>query len=82
MDAIVLGCTHYVFIRKAVASYAASRFTGERRLFDGNEATVRQLARVLGESDMLSCAGSGAVDFRTSGERERLEKIFYSLLKS
>ena len=81
IDAIVLGCTHYVFIKKAIAAYAASHFMGECRLFDGNEATIRQLGRVLRERDMLSPRqGKGSVEFRTSGNEARLRPIFLSLL--
>lgn len=42
IDAIVLGCTHFVFLRQAVsAAYPGIP------LIDGNEGTVQQLGRVL-----------------------------------
>lgn len=50
VDAIVLGCTHYIFIKEAISAYMKAHFTGECRLFDGNAATVRQLCRVLGRT--------------------------------
>lgn len=50
-DGIVLGCTHYIFIARAVERYFKKHFCGECRLFDGNSATVRQLGRVLEQSN-------------------------------
>ena len=36
IDGIVLGCTHYVFIRNAIRRYATMHFSGACKLFDGN----------------------------------------------
>lgn len=82
IDAIVLGCTHYVFIKEAIALYAKEHFSGECRLFDGNAATVRQLGRVLKANGLVNGAGSGAVEYHTSGDRARLEPLFRSLIKN
>ncbi len=80
IDGIVLGCTHYVFIKEAFARYAAGHFRGEVRLFDGNLATARQLQRVLEEKRLLKTEGEGAVIFETSGDLQFFEPIFSELL--
>ena len=49
VEAIVLGCTHYVFLKSAVA-----RFFPQVPLIDGNEGTVRQLKRRLEERGLLA----------------------------
>ena len=43
VDAVVLGCTHYVFLRTAVER----AFPGAQ-VIDGNDGTARQLKRLLG----------------------------------
>lgn len=82
IDAIVLGCTHYVFIRDAILSYARSHFDGECRLFDGNAATVRQLDRVLAQADIKNPAGTAHVEYHTSGDRAALLPVFNALLNA
>lgn len=42
-DAVVLGCTHYVFLKPNINQYFGQRVT----LFDGNVGTVNQLKRKL-----------------------------------
>lgn len=82
IDGIVLGCTHYIFIRNAIRRYATMHFSGACKLFDGNEATAHQLARVLKEHNMASDAGApGDVEFHTSGDPSRYRPIFDMLLR-
>jgi len=81
VDAIVLGCTHYVFIKDAFRRNAALHLKGECRLIDGNEGTVRQLGRVLEQHALKNTVGSGEVTFCTSGDYERLKPIFDMLIK-
>jgi glutamate racemase len=80
IDSIVLGCTHYVFIKDAIARYAASRFIGPVKLIDGNAATVRQLERVLIANELLNSTGNASVEFYTSGDPVRFGPLFYELL--
>ena len=75
VDAIVLGCTHYIFIKEVLAEYAQRNFLGECRFFDGNLGTVRQLARVLKSKDMLNNQQKPTVDFYTSGDEARLKPL-------
>lgn len=54
--------------------------TEAAKLFDGNEATVRQLGRVLKENGIENGSGSALIDYRTSGDRLKLEPVFLSLI--
>ena len=46
---VVLGCTHYLFARRAIRAV----FQKDVTMFDGNAGTVRQLARLLEEGGLL-----------------------------
>lgn len=78
--AIVLGCTHYVFIRDAFKRYAARHFAGDPVIMDGGAATACQLRRVLTANDLLNENGNGSVEFHTSGDPARFEPIFRDFL--
>lgn len=85
IDGIVLGCTHFPFIRGAIARYAAEHFTGPRRIYDGNAGTARQLGRVLRREGL--CAepaglpeGCERVRFYTSADVKTAEPVFRMLL--
>ena len=79
VEAIVLGCTHYVFLKKAIASVAPGV-----PLIDGNEGTVRQLIRRLDEIHMLSPQNArGGVRLYSSGGEEaiaQMEALFHAAL--
>lgn len=72
LDAVVLGCTHYVFLRRALA-----RLLPGVPLIDGNEGTARRLMSLLEQADMLCEAGEGGVTFMTSGD----ESVFIPLME-
>ncbi len=80
VGAIVLGCTHYVFLKKQLQAYAAKHFPGAR-LFDGNEGTARQLKRVLRENGLEAIREKGAVTFDSSGDVGVLKKRFDLLMR-
>lgn len=80
VDAIVLGCTHYIFIKDAFRRNAALHLKGNCRLIDGNEGTVRQLGRVLEARGLVNNKGSGSVTFCTSGDHDRIKPIFDMLI--
>ncbi len=64
VDAVVLGCTHYLYLREAVA-----RFFPDAALLDGNLGTARQLERLLGERNLLRAdAHEGTLTLETSGD--------------
>lgn len=62
IKAIVLGCTHYPFLRKTISRF----FSPDVALVDGNLGTVRQLRRRLEEENLLSPGPGGNVTFLSS----------------
>lgn len=56
LAAVVLGCTHYVFVRRELASILG----GEVPIVDGNAGTVRHLRNVLRESGLLRVCNDAA----------------------
>ena len=66
VEAVVLGCTHYVFLKRAIG-----RFFPAVPLIDGNAGTVRQLGRRLAEKNLLAPADqTGEVTLLSSGGEE------------
>ncbi len=63
VDAVVLGCTHYPFLRKAI-----QKAVGENvHVIDGSAGTARELKRRLKEEDLLSSRQrAGEVEFEMS----------------
>ncbi len=49
VDAVVLGCTHYPFVRETV-----EKLMPNAHIFDGGEGTARQVKRLLEENGALS----------------------------
>ena len=80
IDSIVLGCTHYVFIKEAIDNYARNHFSGRAEIIDGSEGTVRQLERVLDENGVRQRTDRGTIEFCTSGEMVKLKPIFKKLM--
>ncbi len=76
IDSIVLGCTHYVFIKEAIDNYAKNHFCGRAEIIDGSEGTARQLERVLDENGVRQRSGRGTIEFCTSGDMSKLKPIF------
>lgn len=81
IDAIVLGCTHYVFIKDVISDYARRRLKGACRLFDGNLGTVKRLQSVLESKNLLNDCGCGHVRFFTSGNEEYYRPLFEMLMR-
>jgi len=75
VDACVLGCTHYPFLKKAIGKALPGT-----KLFDGNEGTARQARRVLEQRGILREEGPGEVYFFSSGDekegRKRMQALF------
>ena len=80
VDAIVLGCTHYPFIKGAFARNAKRYLRGSCTLIDGSVGTVRQLGRILDRYKLRNPCGAGKVEFHTSGDEAALKPIFEKLL--
>ena len=81
VDAIVLGCTHYPFIKGAFVRNAKRYLRGNCTLIDGSVGTVRQLGRILDRYKLRNPIGTGRVEFHTSGNEAVLKPIFEKLLK-
>ena len=64
VDAVVLGCTHYVFLRPVLGDILPESV----QMLDGNLGTARQLRRVLESRGLNAEAGEGSVSFETSGD--------------
>lgn len=80
VKAVVLGCTHYPFLRKAISSLLPEGTP----LVDGNAGTVRQLGRRLAEEDLLAPAGhtGGNVIFLTSSRDPATLRRMQSMLET
>jgi len=76
IDAIVLGCTHYVFLKRAIQKAMPAA-----RLFDGNEGTARRLQDVLRAAGLENRDGPGGVEFMTSGDPEIYLPVFRMLFE-
>ena len=77
MSSLVLGCTHYVFLRPLL-----QKMYPQLQLFDGNDGVVRHLEDVLRERDALG--GNGNISLSSSlkdlntrtSYHEKCEKMF------
>ncbi len=76
LESLVLGCTHYVFLKGAIQK-AMPGIT----LYDGNEGTARQLKRVLSERNWLSQKDEGSVSMYTSGDENSILPLMWSLFR-
>ena len=63
VDAVVLGCTHYVFLKDMIRDMIPA----ETAITEGSEGTARQLRRILQKNDLLNEQGEGRVILQTSG---------------
>lgn len=76
VDAVVLGCTHYVFLRPLLKEILPPTVS----VLDGNEGTARQLRRVLAQRELLA-EGQGSVTLETSGAPARVLPVMQRLLE-
>ncbi|MBR3226281.1 MAG: glutamate racemase [Atopobiaceae bacterium] len=77
VDAVVLGCTHYPFIRRQIKNVV-----GDVPFFDGAEGTARQLHRRLEEEGLLKEGMSpGNVRFISSKDDPEELKLYRSFFK-
>lgn len=72
VDTLILGCTHYPLVAKAVAAAAGPAV----QIIDTGRAVARQLRRVLESEGLLSAAdGLGEVRLWTSGDPLRVAQV-------
>lgn len=69
--AIVLGCTHYPFLRRAISAAAGP----EVLIVDPAEETARLLSNILHERGMASDRLHGPHEFHTSGDTEGFAEL-------
>lgn len=63
IDSIVLGCTHYPFVRGLIQELAGERV----RVFDGGKGTAREMCRRITQAGLRTeCRGRGTVTFENS----------------
>lgn len=63
VDSVVLGCTHYPFVRRQIAEVLGAGV----RFYDGGAGTARQLRHRLEECELLASEGAaGSVTFASS----------------
>ena len=73
VDAVVLGCTHYVFLARMIAAF----FPAGTPILDGNLGTARQLERRLIETGLRADAGRrGRVEILSSGGEPFVQRLW------
>ncbi|MGL5414573.1 MAG: glutamate racemase [Clostridium sp.] len=76
--AVVLGCTHYPFIKEALSQVIGKDIP----ILDGGMGTVRELKRRLGAANLINeSKEKGTIDFYNSCGREDVETLSRKLLE-
>lgn len=77
VDAVVLGCTHYPFVKEMIAQTLG----GNVQVFDGGEGTAREMRRRLSEAGLLTARTTeGSIEFRNSSMTAAKQELFQNLL--
>jgi glutamate racemase len=76
IDRLVLGCTHYPFLKKQIATILGDRIG----LVDSGEAIANRVESVLRERDMLGSSDSPTSHFFTSKNAEDFSRVASKLL--
>ena len=74
VDTVVLGCTHYVFVRDAIQQALPGV-----RLLDSGEAIARRTRQILAEADALQADGPGALRLLTTGDPAEVAPVAHRL---
>jgi len=77
LAAVVLGCTHYPFIKDAISNVVGKHI----KIYDGSIGTARQLARVLKERNLLSSDGKHELTIMNSKSEEFVKRSYMLLGK-
>jgi glutamate racemase len=78
-DTLVLGCTHYPFLRKAIRKLLGDSIN----LIDTSDAVVRQLKRKLeAQGKQLDDGGYGSIQFISSKNAELLHQMAHELMQA
>ncbi len=77
MDALVLGCTHYPFLKSTIRKILPAV-----RIYDGGEGTARQLKRLITESGIAAMPESGGkvefINTLNDKNQNELAKLLWS----
>ncbi|GAA4027010.1 glutamate racemase [Actimicrobium antarcticum] len=79
-DTLVLGCTHYPFVKTQIATIVRDHAEQAVTLVDTGAAVARRLSQLLADRELLCDHGNGEVGGATSGETALLEAAFLRLL--
>jgi glutamate racemase len=71
VDTVVLGCTHYPFVREAIARVLGA----EVELVDSAPAIARRVTTLLAEGRMQAAAGEGSLHVFTTGDAARMQPV-------
>ena len=71
IDTLILGCTHYPLLKKAIRKYLGSRV----RLVDSAEETAKEVEAQLKKESMARKTGHGAHGFFVTDAPERFVKV-------
>lgn len=76
-DTLVLGCTHYPFLRPLITDIVGPAVT----LLDTGAAVARQTRRVLDREQLLNTnAVAGQIEWHTSGDAKAFEALYPQLM--
>lgn len=76
VDTVVLGCTHYPFLRPMIESMLGNRI----QVIDTGEAVARRVIQVLKENDLNTPDQKPGIEiFYTSGQPEEVKKVIQKL---
>jgi glutamate racemase len=76
-DVVVLGCTHYPFVRSAIADVVGPN----AQIIDSADAVARHVSRILEARDAKASHASAEHQFMTTGERGTVEPLFRKLMQ-
>ncbi|MDG2307351.1 MAG: glutamate racemase [Candidatus Binatia bacterium] len=71
IDTMILGCTHYPLLAKAIGDYMGPRV----RLVDSAEETAREVKKVLSAEKLARKTGKGSASFFVTDLAERFTRI-------
>jgi glutamate racemase len=80
-DVLVLGCTHYPFVKPMIEKIAKEMHQQSVMLIDTGEAVARQLVRILDQEGLTCVAGEGCLHSFTTGSITTLKRAFAMLLQ-
>lgn len=81
VDTLVLGCTHYPFVRPMIEKIVKRLTSTQVALIDTSDAVTKQLIRILAEYDLgQTNPECGSLTAFTTGKPTVLKNSFFSLL--